>query len=102
MNGDGVRPEIARTGKASPAPLWTSGSTSCPETEEPHVYRHAVSQAEVEEVLARPIEDRAGIEGSRAAIGQTRAGRFLRVIYVPDPEPASAFVITAYRLGPKP
>lgn len=28
-------------------------------------------------------------------------GRYLRVIYVPDPEPESAFVITAYDLGPK-
>ena len=32
------------------------------------------------------------------AIGQTEAGRYLRVIYVPDPEPDSVFVITAYEL----
>lgn len=72
-----------------------------PETDEPHIFRHAVSEQEVEEVLARPLEDRPGREGSRVAIGQTRAGRYLRVIYVPDPEPDSAFVITAYELGPK-
>jgi hypothetical protein len=36
------------------------------------------------------------------AIGQTRAGRALRVIYVPDPEPDSIFVITAYELRGKP
>lgn len=72
-----------------------------PETAEPHIHRHAVSEAEVEEVLTRPLEDRPGIEGSRVAVGQTRAGRYLRVIYVPDPKPASVFVITAYQLGPK-
>jgi hypothetical protein len=35
------------------------------------------------------------------AIGQTEAGRYLRVIYVPDPEPSSVFVITAYELRGK-
>ncbi|MDY7034270.1 MAG: hypothetical protein SVY10_20490 [Thermodesulfobacteriota bacterium] len=29
---------------------------------------------------------------------QTRGGRYLRVIYVPDPSPDSVFVITAYAL----
>jgi hypothetical protein len=72
-----------------------------PETREPHLYRHGVSDQEVEDVVTRPIEDRPGNEGSRVAIGQTRAGRYLRVIYVPDPEPDSLFVITAYDLGPK-
>lgn len=43
-------------------------------------------------------EDRPGRKGSRVAIGQTRSGRYLRVIYVPDPEPDSVFVITAYEL----
>ena len=32
----------------------------------------------------------------------SRVGRFLRVIYVPDPEPESIFVITAYELRGKP
>jgi len=58
-------------------------------------------EEEVEEVLDRPFEDRPGHEGSRVASGQTRAGRYVRVIYVPDPEPDSVFVITAYELGPK-
>ena len=35
-------------------------------------------------------------------IGRTENGRYLRVIYVPDPEPDSAFVITAYDLKGKP
>jgi hypothetical protein len=56
----------------------------------------------VEEVLANPGEDRPGREGSRVAIGQTLGGRLLRVIYVPDPQPNSAFVITAYDLRGKP
>jgi hypothetical protein len=60
-----------------------------------------VNESEVEEVLAKPIEDRVGSEGSRVAVGQTEAGRYLRVIYVPDPQPDSAFVITGYALGPK-
>ena len=68
---------------------------------EPHIYRHRVSEAEAEDVLTRSIEDRAGRDGARVAIGQTRAGRYLRVVYVPDPEPDSVFVITAFDLGPK-
>ena len=72
-----------------------------PATGQPHIYRHDVQEHEVEEVLAKPIEDRAGTESSRIAVGQTDAGRYLRVIYVPDPQPDSAFVITAYDLSPK-
>jgi len=72
-----------------------------PETEQPHIYPHDVVEQEVEDVLRRPIEDRPGRDGSRVALGRTRAGRYLRVIYVPDPAPDSVFVITAYRLGPK-
>jgi hypothetical protein len=56
-----------------------------PATGEPHIYNHGVTEEEVEEIIRRPSEDRRGREGSRVAIGQTRAGRFLRVIYVPDP-----------------
>jgi uncharacterized protein DUF4258 len=73
-----------------------------PETGMPHVHSHGVTEDEVEDVLRQPDEDRAGREGSRVAIGRTRAGRFLRVIYVPDPVPDSIFVITAYELRGKP
>lgn len=73
-----------------------------PETGLPHIYGHNVSETEVEEVLARPGEDRLGREGSRVALGATLAGRYLRVIYVRDAEPRSAFVITAYELRGKP
>ena len=72
-----------------------------PETGEPHINSHDVSEDEVEEVLAKPLEDRPGQEDSRIAVGQTREGRYLRVIYVPDPIPGSIFVITAFDLGPK-
>ncbi len=73
-----------------------------PETEFPHIYQHNVSEQEVEEVLRRPGEDRPGRGGSRIAVGQTSDGRYLRVIYVPDPEPESVFVVTAYGLRGKP
>ena len=72
-----------------------------PETQQPHIYRHGVTESEVEEVLRRPMEDRPGREGSRIALGRTEPGRYLRVIYVPDRTLDSLFVVTAYQLGPK-
>ena len=73
-----------------------------PRTDAPHIYEHRVSEGEVEEILINAAEDRPGKEGSRVALGRTLAGRFLRVIYVPDPEPNCVFVITAYELKGKP
>jgi hypothetical protein len=70
-----------------------------PQTGLPHIHRHSVSEEEVQDVLAGPSEDRMGREGSRVALGQTRAGRYLRVIYVPQTE--GAYVITAYELTGK-
>jgi len=69
-----------------------------PETGMPHIHRHWVDEEDAHEVLLNPGEDRPGDRGSRVAIGQTRAGRHLRIIYVPDPEPDSVFVITGYEL----
>jgi len=54
-----------------------------PGTGQPLIHNHAVNGREVEDVLGRPIEDRPGREDARIALGQTRGGRFLRVIYVP-------------------
>jgi hypothetical protein len=71
-------------------------------TGQPHIHGHDVTEAEVEEVLNDPGEDRLGTDGARIALGRTEAGRYLRVIYVPDPEPESVFVITAYTLEGKP
>jgi hypothetical protein len=73
-----------------------------PDSGEPHIYRHHVAEGEAEDVLRRPTEYRAGHDGARVAIGQTRAGRYLRVVYVPDPEPESLFVITALIWGQRP
>lgn len=72
-----------------------------PESGQPHIFRHDVTEQEAEEVLGRPLEDRPGREGARVAIGQTQDGRYLRVIYVPDPEPDSVFVITGFDLQGK-
>ena len=73
-----------------------------PESGKPHVLRHGVTEEEAEDILRNPGEDRPGREGSRVALGRSRAGRYLRVIYVADPEPDSVFVITAYELRGKP
>jgi hypothetical protein len=73
-----------------------------PESGAPHIYNHDVNETEVIDVLEWPDEDRVGRNRSRVAIGKTSAGRYLRVIYVPDPVPNSVFVITAYELKGKP
>jgi hypothetical protein len=72
-----------------------------PETGLPHIYDHQVTEDEVEEVLARPGDELPGRRDSRIALGATLAGRHLQVVYVPDPEPGSVFVITAYDLRGK-
>lgn len=72
------------------------------ETGQPHIYKHDVSEYEVEYVLRHSGEDRPGSHNSRVSLGQTEAGRYLRVIYVPDPELDSVFLITAYELKGKP
>ncbi len=72
------------------------------ETNLPHIYNHQVLEQEVEDVLTKPGEDRIGREGSRVAIGQTQAGRYLKIIYVPEPKTNSIFVLTAYELTGKP
>lgn len=73
-----------------------------PATGSPHIYGHDVDEDEVIQVLKRPDEDRNGREGSRLALGQTDSGRYLRVIYVPDVERDSVFVVMAYELAGKP
>jgi hypothetical protein len=73
-----------------------------PDTGQPHIYGHGVTEAEVEYVLRHPGEDRPGSDDSRHALGQTYAGRYLRVIYVPDKDADGVFVVTAYELRGKP
>jgi len=69
-----------------------------PETGEPHIYDPGVDEDEVNDVLESPIYDTKTEGTSRTAIGQTRAGRYVLVIYTRDPEPKSLFVITAREL----
>jgi len=71
------------------------------ETGDPHIHSHGISEDEVEQVLLNPSEDRPGKDDSRIALGQTLGGRYLRIIYVPDPIPNSVFVITGYELKGK-
>lgn len=73
-----------------------------PETGQPHICDHGFTEAEVEWILARPGEDGPASGGARQSIGQTLAGRYLRVIYVPDQDGDGVFVVTAYPLAGKP
>lgn len=72
-----------------------------PDTDLPHIYQHDVSESEVADVLRHPSEDAATRRG-RVAIGQTRGGRYLKVIYSPDEDGGGIFVVTAYDLVGKP
>ena len=72
-----------------------------PDTGLPHIYGHDVTEDEVWEVLRSRGEDLPGTRNSRIKLGQTAAGRYLQVIYVPDEDPHSVFVITAYELRSK-
>ncbi len=67
-----------------------------PDTGQPHIYAHGVTEQEVAEVLRGRGEDLRATGNSRRKIGRTLAGRFLQVFYVPDEDPESVFVITAY------
>lgn len=66
-----------------------------------HIHQHGVREQEVVEAFTRLLEDGGGRDDARVAVGRTDSGRFLRIVYVPDPEPDSVFVITAHELGPK-
>ena len=72
-----------------------------PDTGLPHIYGHDVTEDEVWQVLRSRGEDLPGTRTSRIKLGQTAAGRYLQVIYVPDEDPESVYVITAYELRGK-
>ena len=72
------------------------------ETDLPHMYRHNVSQEDVEDVLRHPVENRPGDGNSRVLLGRTRHGRMLRVIISIDADGRGVFVVTAYDLRGKP
>jgi hypothetical protein len=67
----------------------------------PHIYRHNVTEVEITDVLRKPLESRPGEGVSRVLIGQTRHGRYLRVIISIDWDGQGIFVITAYDLRGK-
>lgn len=69
-----------------------------PETDEPHIYEHGVTEEEVEEVLRHPADDFPGRGSSRIALGTTDSGRPLQVVYAPDHDAHGVFVVTAYDL----
>ncbi len=69
-----------------------------PATGLPHIYGHGIAEHEVEDIFSNPIQDLRGRDDSRIAIGQTEAGRYLKIVYTVDPIPDSVFVITAYEL----
>ena len=71
-----------------------------PDTDLPHFVRHGVKEDEVRQVVKKPLEQRKGREDSIVVIGRTEAGRFLKVIYVPDDDGKCIFVVTAYPIGP--
>jgi len=72
-----------------------------PDSGLPHIFDHGVTEAEAEWILAHPAEDEACSGESRQALGKTVAGRYLRVVYVPDEEGDGVFVVTAYPLAGK-
>jgi hypothetical protein len=72
-----------------------------PESGDPHIDDHNVSEIEVEQVMRGAGEDLPAQRGARMKLGQTAAGRYLQVIYVPDEGQDSVFVITAYELHGK-
>ena len=51
-----------------------------PETDQPHIHNHGVTEVEVREVLARPGLVLKARKDSRFALGQTAAGRYLKVV----------------------
>jgi hypothetical protein len=73
-----------------------------PDTDLPHIYNHGIIEEEVQDVLRAPSEDAKANRNTRVAIGRTRTGRYLKLIYVPDKVGDGIFVITAYDLVGKP
>jgi len=72
-----------------------------PETRQPHIYEHGVIEEEVRQILLTHGDNFRGKRNSWNKFGQTSAGRYLKVIYVPDEESDGVFVITAYDLKGK-
>ena len=69
-----------------------------PETGEPHIYGHGVSEREVEDVLRSAWDVHRGENDSRLVYGSTESGRHLVVVYAPRRDGKGLFVITSYDL----
>jgi hypothetical protein len=76
--------------------FWTD-----PETGLPHIYEHGVTEEEVRQVMRRAGLVYPEKRNAKARLGQTEAGRYLKVVYVPDEGGESAFIVTAYELRGK-
>lgn len=72
-----------------------------PETGLPHIYDHGITEEEVRQVLSRPGQEIAGRDKSRIRFGQSSAGRYLQVVYVPDEDRKGAFIVTAHDMSNK-
>jgi hypothetical protein len=72
-----------------------------PETGLPHIYEHGVTEEEVRQVLSRPRLNLRSGGNSRSIMGPASNGRCLKVVFVPDSDGASGFVVTAYELRGK-
>ena len=72
-----------------------------PETDQPHIHEHGVTEVEVRQVLARPGLVLKGRKNSRFALGQTVEGRYLKIVYAPRRKGRGVFVITGYELRGK-
>jgi hypothetical protein len=73
-----------------------------PETGQPHIQEHGVMEEDVRQILVGRGDEFPGAGKARIRFGKTLAGRYLKVIFVPDLERDSIFVITAYDLRGKP
>jgi hypothetical protein len=70
-----------------------------PTTRYPAIYDNDVVEWEAYAVLAHAGEDLPGFDGSRMALGQIMPfERYLRVIYVPEPDTNSAFIFSLMSL----
>jgi hypothetical protein len=70
-----------------------------PTTRYPAIHSNDVVEREAYAVLLHPGEDLPGFDGCRLAPGQIKPfERYLRVVYVPEPDANSAFALTAVTL----
>ena len=72
-----------------------------PDTGEPHIYNHGVTEDEVDQVFHSIGDDLPAANNARMKLGQAYNGRYLKVIYVRDDADDGIFVITAYEMRGK-